>query len=272
MKMVWYRVKEDDLHIHAADDGGFRLGWYQDDWVIDIGFAQQWLLHYRQWSPSSLLPIQSIDTMFASTEAMKDLQQLYQQILQEDWTKLLIHGEPVSLPSADLEWRFPLNDPEKLIIPAFFDPDHRWLHPSCIVSSDVAIPNAKKAFPGIAFMLGMQAGMQHLLGCSLLNCWMLEKEWIASLGPYLFVTDQWRGLADQWLMIRHNDRVLAEEKINLWQLYQQISEEQTLKEHLTFVGMVSIVFDAMSMVVEPGDQFQIQMAYLGQLQNRVDKT
>ena len=266
MKIVRYRVKEDHLYIYSNHDADSRMGWYKDAWIIDIGFAQQWLDHYRRWSISSLFSLKSIDDLMESQDSISILTALYQAILKEDWSRLFIHGEPVSLPEQEVQLLSPLMDPRKLkgVV------HNSFYYPLSIISPGSTVQNAKKALPGIAFMLGIQKESYSLIGCCLINCWLTEDGWISSLGPYLFITDQWRVLADQWLIVRRNDEVIYRKKIDLWQYFQV--KKQTWSSSLSFREMVGTVFDSLVVAVEPRDRVEIEMEDLGRLQNGVDKT
>lgn len=269
MKIVLYRVKEDSLHVHSNDDVGSRLGWYHHSWIIDIGFAQQWLTHNRQWMSSSLLPIHSIEALINSDDALSVLTQLYREILKEDWSKLLVHGEPVSLPERDVALLSPLTNPIKLM-GAVGLTNHDVFSPTFIISPHSTVSHVKKAFPGIAFMLGSKAN--PFIGCCLISCWLKEDQWISSLGPHLYISNQWAFLEDQWLIVRYNGDILVKKKIHLDQLFSTIMDHPVWKDSFSFGDMISIVFDSMAISVRPGDWVDVQMAYLGQLQNRVDKT
>src|SRR5690606_35943976 len=122
------------------------------------------------------------------------------------------------------------------------------------------------ALPGIGFMLGNQL---QLIGCSLINYWLKEGEWLPSLGPSLFMTDRWQSLKDDWFTVRRNDQIVDQQKIELWEVYKHLMKTQDLLEP---GNMISTVFDSSVTKVEEGDQLEVEMGYLGRLQNGVDKT
>lgn len=269
MRIVAYVVREGDLSIQSSNCTGFRWGWLEDSWVIDIGFAQQWLIYYRQLSVSVLLPMQRIHSIINFYDSFPVLLRIYHGILKEDWSNLLIHGEPISLPVQDVQLLPPLIEPNRLIIPTFLCSKEPFLHASSILWPNLPIANVKKALPGIGFMLGNQF---QLIGCSLINYWLKEGEWIPSLGPSLFMTDQWQSLKNDWLTVRRNDQIVDQQKIELWEIYEHLMKTKDRLERFTPGNMISTVFDSSITKVEAGDQLEIEMGYLGRLQNGVDKT
>lgn len=272
MKIVLYMVKEDDLNIQSSNSAGSRLGWFENSWIIDIGFAQQWLIYYRQLSVSFLLPMRLMDCLTCFDNSFIMLSHIYQEILKEDWSKLFIHGEPISLSTNDVQLLSPLIDPEKLIVPTFLHSKNSSLHPSSIVWPDVPITNANKALPGVGFLIGIKEEKLRLIGCCLINYWLKEGHWVPSLGPYLLITDKWQHLKDELFIVRKNDKIVSRQKVNLWKLFMSQMKTRSWSDDLSSGEMISTIFYSSAIDVESSDQVEIEMGYLGRLQNRVDKT
>lgn len=272
MKIVMYRVKENDLSIQSSSSAGARLGWLENSWIIDIGFTQQWLIYYRQLSDSFLLPMKLMQCLMSDEHSFVILSRMYRVILKEDWSKLVIHGEPISIPVDETQLLSPLLESDKLIVPPSLHSKNLSLHPSSILWPDLPIPNAQKFLPGVAFMVGRKKGESSLIACSLINYWLKEGEWIPSLGPYLLVTDDWKEFGDQWFIVRRNEQMIYQQQINLWHRFVTIREMYSESDHLSTGGIISTFFSSSAVDVGCGDCVEIEMACLGRLQNRVDKT
>lgn len=271
MKLVSYCVRESELNIQSNFSKGARLGWIVDDWVIDIGFAQQWLVFFRQASFSTLLPTQLHVWFEQGQTGFLDFYQIYQVIQKENPARLWIQGEPVAL-SIDQVLLFPpLLCPEWIFYPPELQQVSKKLHPPSFVGSEQSIRVSQYFFPGLACMIEKkEQGEIQLLGCSLINYFCQGGQYLPALGPQLTTTYALKQ-EDFSFVVRRNGKVIDQQKLNLWEFFETRMIHNSKDEQLKSGAMVSLLLQPTSFLVQAGDVIEIEMEHLGQLRNRVDK-
>lgn len=257
MKIVSYVVKEDVLNIQSLHVESARLGWFLNDWVIDIGFAQQWLVYFRQ-SSGRLLSRKIVDWV---SHDFIQLTELFKLIQESDFTHLKIQGEPVALPITEVQLLPPLLDTHKLFYPMIWQSPHITSHPQKIIESGASI-DRQQFYPGIACMVGEE----RLIGCCLINYWCDEQQLpIPAMGSFLVTPDELGLDQPLELNISQNGQLIDQQPIDLGTMYAQQAKGHQLGE------VMSLHVHPSPLRAELGDEVEIQVEHLGRLQNRVDK-
>lgn len=271
MKLVTYKIKENELNIHASVITGARLGWIFHDRVIDVGFAQQWLIHFRQAPFLWIVPSTLSKWLEQDVNWFTKLRKIYQAIRDEDPASLSIHGEPVALPIHDVDLLAPLTEAEKLIYPGAWLKKQAFINPPQVISTNYTVSDCRFFYPGIAFMISTDHVIPKIVGCCLLNYWGHQERVTPALGPFLVTIDELNLEQPTALKIFHNDQLIAKKSLNLKSAFLQTIDQYPQSVNLTDGVMISWLVRPESFEVQPGDQVKIEMEHLGQLQNRVDK-
>jgi fumarylacetoacetate (FAA) hydrolase len=111
LKLVTYKVKEDDLNIHTRDDAGARLGWIIDQYVVDVGFAQKWLKEEKGFSLPYELATDLLLFLKRGEGELALLKELDRRISPEPLNRLFVEGEPVTIPIHEVKLFAPLPVP-----------------------------------------------------------------------------------------------------------------------------------------------------------------
>lgn len=270
MKLVSYCVKDNELNIQSSTPQGTRLGWLMDNWVIDIGFAQQWLVFFRQASFSCLLPTQLPVWFKQGQTNFLELYQMYQVIQNENPARLWIQGEPVALSVDQVQLFPPMLLPEWIFYPPELQQVSKEVHPSSLIESDQSVQRSQYFFPGLACMVEKkESGEIHFLGCSLINFFQQSDQYLPALGPQLTTT---YGLKqeDFFFVVRRNGEVVDQRKLNLWESFATRLQKNEI-EKLSSGAMVSLLIHSTPFSIKAEDLIEIEMEHLGQLRNRVDK-
>lgn len=256
MKIVSYVVKEDVLNIQSLHAESARLGWCLHDWVIDIGFTQQWFVYFRSWLPRQM--------KWLSHDFIQ-LIELFELIKKEDFPHLQIQGEPVALPITEVHLFPPLQDTHKLFYPMIRQSPHVSSHPQRIVGTEYLI-DRQRFYPGIACMVGEENTPERLIGCCLINYWCDEQRLpIPSMGSFLVTPDEWESDSPLELNILQNGQLIDQQPIDLEMMFAQYAKKREPGE------MICLHVHQSPFFAQVGDEVEIKVEHLGRLQNRVDK-
>ncbi|WP_033102394.1 MULTISPECIES: fumarylacetoacetate hydrolase family protein [unclassified Thermoactinomyces] len=111
MKLVTYKVKEDDLNIHTRDDAGARFGWIIGRHVVDVGFAQKWLEVEKGVSLPYELATDLLSCLKRGEGELVLLKELDRLIRLQPLERLFVEGEPVTIPLQEVKLFSPLPVP-----------------------------------------------------------------------------------------------------------------------------------------------------------------
>lgn len=115
MRLVTYVVKADELNIQTDDVLGARLGWIQDQYVVDVVFAQKWLMVNKSLSFPHLLPDDLLTLLQRGENELSMLREVYQAMQQEKSIfELSVEGEQVALGLDETILLAPLPQPKSV--------------------------------------------------------------------------------------------------------------------------------------------------------------
>ncbi|SDY26052.1 fumarylacetoacetate hydrolase family protein [Thermoactinomyces sp. DSM 45892] len=97
MQIVTYKIKADELNIQTHDVASSRLGFMQDDWVVDAVFAQQWLIQEQQEVFPHLLPTDLLTLLERGRNEFRILESVVHKVAQFDVSKCKVEGEGIAL-------------------------------------------------------------------------------------------------------------------------------------------------------------------------------
>lgn len=259
MKLVTYVVKEDELNLHSIHTAGARIGWLTDEWVIDIGFAQQWLSEKGQVTFAQALPVNLTEWFARGQQDFDVIQHMANQLKTEDPERLWVQGEPVAIPIDEAYLLAPWLEPETLCCPVNLQITAS--HPPLVISDSASIA-AHQFLPGVAYLINDQ---RRVLGCCLVNYWFTvdNKLIAASLSSVLITADELIYGAEQVLSIWQNEKFVAQVPIILESHVDGAVKMEAFVSHSPCTELLA---------VQPGDDIRIEMEVLGQLRNRVDKS
>lgn len=219
MKLVTYLVKETELTIREQMAAS-RVGWLQDGWIVDIGFAQEWATLNKGIPITRVLPVDMLGLLEAETEGRQILNQVADALRGERPDSLHVEGEPVALPLAEAKLSAPLPNPRSFrdfyafeqhvkatrsrrgldMIPEWYEiPVFYFSNPHSIHGPDVEVekPKATEALDyelEVGFVISKEGknipaerALDHIAGLCILNDWsardLQQKEMKVGLGP-----------------------------------------------------------------------------------------
>ncbi|MDQ0417659.1 fumarylacetoacetate (FAA) hydrolase [Croceifilum oryzae] len=102
MQIVTYMIKADELNIHTHDVGSSRLGFMQDDWIVDAVFAQQWLIQEKQEVFPHLLPTDLLTLLERGKNEFLILESVVKKMAPFNVSKCKVEGEGIALEPDEL--------------------------------------------------------------------------------------------------------------------------------------------------------------------------
>ncbi|MFC4077101.1 fumarylacetoacetate hydrolase family protein [Salinithrix halophila] len=112
MKLVTYIIKDTELTVSTfGEPAGGRVGWIEGDYVVDIGFAQEWAALEQGVPISRVLPLSMRELLEAGEEGMSELSRTVDAVSGRDPAALKVEGEPVALSLAEVRLAAPLPNP-----------------------------------------------------------------------------------------------------------------------------------------------------------------
>lgn len=111
MRLVTYVIKEDGLNIRAESYGDARIGWVQDGYVWDVGFAQEWAILEKGTPFPRALPTDMITFLETGADGLVLLRQVINACRGTSPDKAKVEGEPVALSLAEVRLLPPVPKP-----------------------------------------------------------------------------------------------------------------------------------------------------------------
>lgn len=107
-------VRADELNIQMNDTASSRLGFAHKEWIIDIAFAQQWLIEQRGVIYPHLLPTALLPLLERGESELRMLVDVVQKILREEFASCKVEGEMIAIDRQDILLLSPLPTPVSL--------------------------------------------------------------------------------------------------------------------------------------------------------------
>ncbi|BCU82799.1 fumarylacetoacetase [Polycladomyces abyssicola] len=111
MRLVTYVIKEDVLNIRSEVHGDARIGWVQDGYVWDIGFAQEWAILEKGIPFPRALPTDMVAFLETGANGLVWLRQVIDACRGTQPDQVKVEGEPVALSLAEVRLLPPVPRP-----------------------------------------------------------------------------------------------------------------------------------------------------------------
>jgi fumarylacetoacetate (FAA) hydrolase len=111
VKLVTYTVDIENWQLQSDQTAGARLGWVQDQYVVDVVLAQKWVSENKKMSFPHLLPSDLMTLLERGANEHKLLQKVVEHVDTERISKLKVEGEWIALPLKEVTLFSPLPRP-----------------------------------------------------------------------------------------------------------------------------------------------------------------